>query len=103
MNAKADDPIVVVAINTLIGVVQFGIKDRNHTFIPLKVSKLDKQRLYYFDEATNSDKLVSAFHQEVWGARTPDRWLRCVWFKGLDGNEISLKKHLKTKHGLRIT
>ena len=102
MNTKVDDPKVVGTINELIGVVQWGFKDRNDTFIPLKVSKLEKQRLYYFDEATNSHKLVSLLIREVRGGWKV-RWLNCVYFKDGFGNEISLKTHLSQKHDLKFT
>ena len=101
MNTKVDDPKVVGTINELIGVVQWGVKDRNKTFIPLNVSKLEGDRLYYFDEATNSDKLVSHFHKALCGG-SGERWLRIVWFKDGFGNEIRLKTHLEKKHGLHI-
>ncbi len=101
MSAKADDPRIVGTINELIGVVQFGIKDRNKTFIPLEVSKQVGKNLYYFDEATNSHKSVHSFHKALCGG-SGERWLRIVWFIGRDGIEIQLQTHLETKHGLHI-
>lgn len=88
MNTRSDNQIIISVIDTLNGLVQFGIK-HNNSFIPINnISIDDRGKLYYLDN--NEKYSVSSMIKQVKGLQTA-RWLNHLYFIDGFGNEKSVK------------
>lgn len=84
MNTRSDNQIIISVIDTLNGLVQFGIK-HNNSFIPINnISIDDRGKLYYLDN--NEKYSVSSMIKQVKGLQTA-RWLNHLYFIDGFGNE----------------
>ena len=102
MPDRTDNPIVINEINTLKGVVPFGI-NHNGNFIRINNITIDVAgKLYYLDDDTNEKHSVSSLITRVKRNPSP-RWLNHIHFINGFQKKISLKKHLSQRHGLHFT
>ena len=91
MNTRSDNQTIISVIDTLNGLVQFGIK-HNNSFIPVNNISIDERgKLYYLDN--NEKYSVSSMIKQVKGLQTA-RWLNHLYFIDGFGNEKSVKKYI---------
>jgi hypothetical protein len=101
-NAKADHPDVINTINSLKGIVPFGI-DHNGEFIEIKNISINGNKLTYLD-SNNESKSVSSFIVEVkqYPTRTAS-WISHLCFKDGYGKIIKFKKFVADKYNLEFS
>jgi len=100
MNTRSDNQIIISVIDTLNGLVQFGIK-HNNSFIPINnISIDDRGKLYYLDN--NEKYSVSSMIKQVKGLQTA-RWLNHLYFIDGFGNEKSVKKYISKRYNLEFS
>lgn len=100
MNTRSDNQIIITVIDTLNGLVQFGIK-YNDSFIPINNISIDERgKLYYLDN--NEKYSVSSMIKQVKGLQTA-RWLNHLYFIDGFGNEKSVKKYISKRYNLEFS
>jgi hypothetical protein len=100
MNTRSDNQIIITVIDTLNGLVQFGIK-HNDSFIPINNISIDERgKLYYLDN--NEKYSVSSMIKQVKGLQTA-RWLNHLYFIDGFGNEKSVKKYISKRYNLEFS
>jgi hypothetical protein len=100
MNTRSDNQIIISVIDTLNGLVQFGIK-HNHVFIPVNNISIDERgKLYYINN--NEKNSVSSLIKQVKGLQTA-RWLNHLYFIDGFGNTKSLKKYISKRYNLEFS
>jgi len=100
MNTRSDNQIIISVIDTLNGLVQFGIK-HNDSFIPINNISIDERgKLYYLNN--NEKNSVSSLIKHVKGLQTA-RWLNHLYFIDGFGNEKSVKKYISKRYNLKFS
>jgi len=100
MNTRSDNQTIISVIDTLNGLVQFGIK-HNNSFIPVNNISIDERgKLYYLDN--NEKYSVSSMIKQVKGLQTA-RWLNHLYFIDGFGNEKSVKKYISKRYNLEFS
>jgi len=100
MNTRSDNQTIISVIDTLNGLVQFGIK-HNNSFIPINNISIDERgKLYYLDN--NEKYSVSSMIKQVKGLQTA-RWLNHLYFIDGFGNEKSVKKYISKRYNLEFS
>jgi len=100
MNTRSNNQIIISVIDTLNGLVQFGIK-HNDSFIHINNISIDERgKLYYLDN--NEKYSVSSMIKQVKGLQTA-RWLNHLYFIDGFGNEKSVKKYISKRYNLEFS
>ena len=100
MNTRSDNQIIISVIDTLNGLVQFGIK-HNDSFIPINNISIDERgKLYYLNN--NEKNSVSSLIKHAKGLQTA-RWLNHLYFIDGFGNEKSVKKYISKRYNLKFS
>ena len=101
MNTTVKNESVINEINSLIGVVPFGIKNRG-TFIELKNISINQNGNLSYLNNNCEQRTVSSLIRDIKDLPTA-RWLNHLYFIDGYGNERSFKKYVSEKYNLKFT